>query len=845
MSSKLDEAREKARANVKARTDARVAQIRGQELSTNNATTISTDSNNSSYNTLDNAATSSNKLSVDVNSTVEEEVGNTFSNNESNTETVINKNNVPPEPEPHEIYPEGLPLLNIAGEIINLQGNANNSGRINAAQFRTMFNANDEEIKILQKVFGIPTLRHTPQIMLEGGCSLTEAEARIVKKILEARKKNLERGASLLKGLTQVSTHQKIRNYELLLKKISEYTGAAIEECKPSTTFNQSLPSFSGFPKLPFFSKKDDTVERLLILILTLLVGVSSEKIRAKNIRDRLGQETIEGILRSINSRSVKAQNISKILDTVLQPSEATAATEAIPSTAAAKLNTIASTTENTTLRASYEALIDEFDSLTANFNKLSAERVQLEAQLKGKTGAIQQLEKMLEEKKANASRLAEAADADATASRAQFTQFEAQIRRLEEEKVALNAQLGDIGTKFTELLKQIEDVKVDIIKKKEEAEAAYAAKQGELEEALLRKEEALEQKRQLEATLKSKNEATTAVADEISALKEQIQRQTSELAAERKAKEEAQAALEALHFDLENSTNVTSISTGTAASAEKERLQNIAAALGSIYDRTKDEELLRELEELTAVSESVGKVDSESTDKAFVDKLKSLLLQLALLDDTDIKSTDGLMASVDSPAQALEPVRERMCLLYYFASMSWSLIEERIGRVTPTGPDSSQVDTFVREIDTRFLPDVKDSELWPTITKLGKLIAALSRDKGRIPQDTHQLLETLLQKNSEQNRMNPFRYKSILSSIRRGTLNILPRDEKFITNASGAWEIQVKQPGAKTFSILETPYLYILEMKLLSRYTNYILENSPNRLECPSLQVGQPIEQS
>lgn len=801
MSLKLNETREKAK------TNSGIAEIMSEELSTNNATSISTNSNSSLYNP------------------VKEAHENVLANINRHT-------NVKEQPKQHVIYPEGLQLLNIAGEIINLQGVSNNSGRINAAQFQNMFNANEEEIKILQKVFGIPTLRHTPQIMLEGGCSLTEAEALIVKKILEARKKNLERGASLLKGVTQVSTHQKIRNYELLLKKISEYTGIKGPECTPPTTFNPSLPSFSGIPS---FSKKDDTVERLLILILTLLVGVTSEKIRAKNIRDRLGQETIEGILRSINSHSVKAKNISKILDTIIQPVHTTVAT---PSNAVAKLNTIASTTENTTLRASYEVLIDNFDSLTADFNKLSAEKKQLEAQLKGKTGAIQKLEKMLEEKKANVSRLTEAGE---IASKAQFSQFEVQIRKIKEEKVALNAELGDISTKFAELLKQIEAIKEDIIKKKDDAEAAYATKQGELEEAILRKEEALEQKRQLEATLKSKNELTTSVADEISILKEQIQRQNAELVAERKAKEEAQAALDALQFDLENSTNITSISTETT-SAEKERLQNIAAALGNIYDRTKDEELLKELEELTAVSESVNK---ESTDKAFVDKLKTLLLQLALLDDTDVKSNEILMQSVNTPEQALEPVRERLCLLYYFASMSWSLIEERMNGVTTSAPDSNQVNKFVREIDIHFLPNLKDSELWPTIAKLGKLIAALGRDKGRIPQDTHQLLEILLQKNAEQSRMNPFRYKFILSSIRKGTINILPRDEKFITNASGAWEIQIKQPGAKSFSILETPYLYILEMKLLSRYTNYILENSPNRLECPSLQVGQPIEQS
>ena len=77
--------------------------------------------------------------------------------------------------------------------------------------------------------------------------------------------------------------------------------------------------------------------------------------------------------------------------------------------------------------------------------------------------------------------------------------------------------------------------------------------------------------------------------------------------------------------------------------------------------------------------------------------------------------------------------------------------------------------------------------------------------------------------------------YNAVLQTIREDNKYLLPVAERqIVSNNEGGWKIQADFQSAS--SILEAPYLFLLEMKLLSRYITYVLENAPNKLVCHEL---------
>lgn len=760
----------------------------------------------------------------------------------------------PPTPEPTNN--EEIRILNIAGEIVNLEGRANNSGRINSEQFKTMFTDNEEEIIVLKKVFGIPTLRHTPQILTENGCSLDKKEAAIVRKVLQTRLKNLEHGRSVLHGLPLASTHQKIRNYEFLIKKLAEFTDAnkpsctvpVVKQIKLPSLPKVSLPSLGSLPSLPKISlpllpcKKDENINKLLILVLQLLIGISSEKIRSQNVKDRLGAATIESILKSIQNNTVRSENVQNMLERVTQ----TIATGTAQKTGPVldPLSKITESTNDPTLRRSYEALMREFDSLTENYNKLSTDRTRLDAELKGKSGAITFLEKQLELAKLKTSRRSESGDGSKI-DRTEKATLEADIRTLQEDKLALQKDLTDLGIRFSTIVERIRLIRDDIATKKREVDTLFQAKQVELETEIRRKEEIIAQKEQLQITLRERNESAAAVATEVADLREQLRLRTEELAAARATAGGAKEALEGLETDLESRTELTTNRDESIVIAESTRLNDIITSLRKIYTKTQDPELLTQIEKLENATNTLDTSSVPEPSSDFTSRLSNILLQIALIDEVD----DSKIPSLETPEQPHEPFNERLCILNYFINMLWSRINDSIennnisNNLSLKAINDSEVEakTLMKTIDKVYLPDLNNSDLWPVITQLGKVIAVIEREKSLVPKNANNLLKNIAEIEVAQKAKDSSKYEYILKNIKTLGKNILPSGNKYIDPKN--LQIKTKAEDNIKNSILETPYLYLIEMRLLSRYIEYILENSPDRLECPSLPLGQATE--
>ena len=858
----LEEARKKATALVQERGTARAKELidASNSLSTNSSSTNSSSTNNSSVNSSSVNSSSVNSSSTNSSSTNNSSVNSSSTNNssvnssstKSSSNTVISSNsqstNTLSNSAANDPY-KGIMLMNIGGEIVNLEGRSNNSGRISLDQFKTRYTDDNNDIILLKKVFGIPTLRHTPTLLTKDGCSLDEKEAATIRKILEKRKRDLERGASFSKGLTLDSTRQKIRNLEILLKRIEELIGVAKEPCEPSKLSAIGMPSITipslSMPKL--LAKRDDSTEKLLILILILLLGVASDKVRSKNIKDRLGSDTIEGIIKAVQTKSLKTKNITTLLEKV---TDGLSGSMISPDITTIKATNAVAAISDPTLKASYESLIGEFDELKDNFNKLSTEKATIEGELAGKAAAIKVLETHLEEEKTKSSRMVEEAanslnrpvgtEENIEASRKQKQLFEEQIHKLEDERLQANAKLQDITEKFGRLVKIVKEHHTAIIAKKAEVEAAFAAKESEHQETLLQKQQILDEREILRATLKAKNESSAVVTAEIGSLREELRKTSEELEARRRENAEAIAGLEAMAAaEPDDNTTVTSVS--SASVAEETKIKGVLEALRAIYDKTHDDELLTQIEKLEGsleVMKTVINENEDESDEVFSSKLKSLLVQLALIDE----QSEEVSLSIE-PQELLEPVRERLCLLYYFSAMHWKLVKDRIDSVIQTqqsnpGFSGKYAKEFIQTIDETFLPNLKDSEIWSTAAIIGKVIAALAKEKGVIPSEARDIIQKLSKADEEQKAKSASNYRQTLVTIRTGTNNILPKGDTYID--PGTFEIKQKTP--RQFSILETTYLYILELKLLSRYVNYILMNSPHKLECQALQL---IEQS
>jgi len=699
------------------------------------------------------------------------------------------------------IMPEetNITLLNIAGEIVNLGGRADNSGRANSTQFQARYTSNEEEIQILKKVFGVLTLRHTPKILTENGCSLTEKEAIVVKRILEKRKKDLERGASFSRGLTLDSTIQKIRNLAILLKIINELVGADKEACEVGSKI--SFPKFS----LPSISlkKKEESIDKLLLLILMLILGVNSEKIRAKNIQNRLGTQTIDDIVKSIQKKNVRRANVEKILDNLIA--------EPLPAPLSGGGGNInVEYIEDLDIRKEYVETVATIEKLTEEINKLSKEKNEIENVLKGKMEASQQLDKYLETEKKNVGQISEKIinsiqpqEVDKSSlidSKTTSEILTKHISKLNSERIESNQRLQEIQNTIEQLKadKLAANKKVQEILEK--IKAILNEKEVKIQFEILKTKELLEQKMDLEKTL-GKNE-------NISAERTTLENTLKTLEADLQKNKDILHTFENVTF-----TEPASPNTSTTP-AQEARIKGILNALQEIVAEVDNNDTILEIHKLEAALKDIeGLPKLQGPDiSTFTDTLKNISLQFALIDDD---SNNGSVAD-----SVTEPNGEKLCILYYFISIFWKQIES--------------ISSSKSLLDKQFFPNLENGKLWETICLLGKILAALSKKEGVLSEETYILLESLHMEDVRQITKGATAYNTVLQTIREDNKYLIPVAEKqIVSDNEDGWKIQEKT-GAS--SILEVPYLFLLEMKLLSRYIDYILTNAPNKLVCHEL---------
>ena len=128
-------------------------------------------------------------------------------------------------------------------------------------------------------------------------------------------------------------------------------------------------------------------------------------------------------------------------------------------------------------------------------------------------------------------------------------------------------------------------------------------------------------------------------------------------------------------------------------------------------------------------------------------------------------------------------------------------------------------------------------NELWSSITLLGKVIGLLKKNTNdTIPRESRTIIQSIYDIHLAHGNINPeANYNLILQNIP----DIGTPAKQYINTTT--WKVEKKAPPAPT--ILQLKYLYLLEMKLLSQYVDYKLEDtSSGKPTCldPGLLTGQ-----
>jgi predicted nucleic acid-binding Zn-ribbon protein len=408
-------------------------------------------------------------------------------------------------------------------------------------------------------------------------------------------------------------------------------------------------------------------------------------------------------------------------------------------------------------------------------------------------------------------------------------TDLEARIGVLESERVQANDKLVALNTKFSELQKLAEQLSSQFEAAKTKARQDYEDKILELEAAISQKEEIQQQKQ--DQTLSAKD--PTALNKEKEALQLEIAQLKAQITTLKQNEEEMIANVLAALSQLKP----TPTELGVEAEATlQESMRARLAVLQSILDKHPDREDIKQmvtrLEAGVVMPESDSEtVISEDNELSFADDLRKLLLQTALLDSED---ETALL-----PEEVLEPVKEKLCLLLVFVELFYKQLNKYVAenivkykqknpRITPNNiRQLDSIPKLVQNIDHLLIGDIEDAQLWSKITTVGEIINGLL-NTGLLP-DTPELYS----------KMTSFDKKAgAVHDLFKLSTKFLPDSNKIIkevtVDGQKEYKIVEKMVGDKSYT--ELPILYLLQMKLLSRYTEYILKKAPNKLECPVL---------
>jgi hypothetical protein len=734
-------------------------------------------------------------------------------------------------------------LLNIAGEIINLSisTKSGNSGRMNLMDFYANFTKDENEVMILTKVFGIRSLRDTPSILTEEGCSLTDDEKKIVTKILEKRKKTLEEGLSLTRGILADTTRMKISRLKLLLKRIDGGFDSALP-CQPSESvvtpiLPKSMPSMS----MPSWMRgQNKSTEELLISLFLLLIGISSEKIKAKNVQDRLAPLSIDSLLEKLRSKKLTPANIestSSKLQEIIQELYSVPKVSEVPE---------AEDAQNIT---QFGKMVQDYTAVEAELHTAISNKADKEAEKKGAQDAQKFIENLLKIHEGGLKdiqgRHADTINADAKAELKESMDTKTALIKIFRDKLsALNTNLLTLTGEIKELTDTVEKLDDKLKKLKNLGEAGLnemktiaANKEKAIETEIRQKSEELAAQKKLLADLSEKKAPTDTTSAEIKKTETDIEKLEKEVTNLKERNKEMESEFKKLV------SKTPSVAKDDGGIAEKESLRLRIDALEAAYEKTNDSEIGKELIKLKgALTSKLPGSDKPSisinnvappTTNANRNRLNSFLDNNnsdanSVMTNEESRGGGGKGQNIDSvldnflfQAALIEKDDERFCLLYYFITYFWKSVRDNLAE--PAERD------YLDRLDKLYFPDMKRNEFWPTIILIAKIIhkmRSIANEKVAVlTSDMITLLDKLNGIKGTQDQL--------LESIYQQVDIFLPQSPVFALKEDGAWKLQ--RAPSQECSILQMGPLYLLLMKVTHRYIYNIIEESPNRLKCQS----------
>ena len=744
-------------------------------------------------------------------------------------------------------------LLNIAGEIINLgiSVKSGNSGRMNYIEFMDNFTKDENEIKILIKVFGIRSLRNTPSILSEEGCTLTDDEKEVVTRILEKRKKTLEEGLSLTRGVLADTTRMKISRLKLLLKLIDEGFDNK-RECLPSanTGMSASMPgvgvgvgvgvSMPSMPSMPNWMKgQNKSTEELLISLFLLLIGISSEKIKAKNVKDILGDQSIDSLLTKLKSKSLTPENIDSTSSKILEILEKLGPVAPSGSTAAQAVTRVSTLMDDIQRLKNPEAkddaqntiqfakIIQDYIKFERESNTAIANKVAKEAEKAGADDAKTFIKNLLKTQEAGLKELQGRHNASVDNAKKAELQISINTKNslitIFREKIsAIDANLIKLTSEIGESTKTIETTQKTVQKLKDEGGASLkvmkeiiAEKEKDLKTEIRQKDEQLTPQKKLLEELLARKVPTKATEEEIK--KTESDRAELEKKVARLKEENIKMETE---FQKLISKAVPEVKVNTEL-VEKESLRLRIDALEAAHTKTNDTDIGVQLVKLKGVRGSKNNFVPHVSviNKA---KLELFLSQQNGGNRPNTKDIDSVLEKFLFQTALIEKDDERFCLLYYFISYFWKSVRDNLEKDT----EKEYLDNF----DKHYFPDMKRDEYWPTIILIAKIIhkmRSIANEKVAVlTSDMNALLDKLeTQKKNDE----PYLLENIYDQVDI----FLPQSPVYAIRENGAWKLQ-KAPEQEC-SVLQMGPLYLLLMKVAHRYIYTIIEESPNRLKCQS----------
>ena len=749
-------------------------------------------------------------------------------------------------------------LLNIAGEIINLSisTKSGNSGRMNLIDFYANFTKDENEVMILTKVFGIRSLRDTPSILTDEGCSLTDDEKNIVTKILEKRRKTLEEGLSLTRGILADTTRMKISRLKLLLKRIDGGFDSPLP-CQPSDSIvAKSAPSIS----MPAWMKgQNKSTEELLISLFLLLIGISSEKIKAKNVQDTLSSESIDSLLGKLKSKSLTPANIdstsSKILELLAKlvpdtPATGTAATgtatTGTATTGTATTGTAAPTAEQAVARVTalidrvknpddkgdaqnitqFGKMIQDYTTLDIELDKVMHNKAAKEAEKAGAEDAKKFIKRFLDTQEAGLKDLqgrhnASVDNATKAGLKTSIDTKNSLIKIFREKISTIDADLIKLTSEIEKATQIIDTTKEKVQKLKDEGIASLklmediaAKKEKSLETEIRQKDEQLTAQKKLLKELAKKQAPTKATEEERNKTKLdriQLQEQVNDL---KKRNIEIETEF---HKLISKPTPEVEVDVEVV---EKESVRLRIDALEAAHKKTNDTEIGLELVKLKGVKATKNNNPQPVTANSD-SKLKPYLNEQNGGNRPNTKDIDSMLEKFLFQTALIEKDTERFCLLYYFISYFWKSVRDNLAEE----PEKDYLD----KLDKLYFPDMKRNEFWPTIILIAKIIhkmRTVANEKSAVlSSDMIALLDQLNSTKGEQTQL--------LESIYQQVDIFLPQSPVFALKEDGSWKLQ--RAPSQECSIFQMGPLYLLLMKLTHRYIYNIIEESPNRLKCQS----------